>query len=325
MDISDAPRENTPGQQYVVRADEVDQAGTAMTVDSTKDSVPLSAIPLPRDDSSSSVENRAPGKKPFVSRPNLRRENSAPPPPPPLQPPPPAPDQTPSPENPTDSLSLPQLRSLVSQFPKTEQKAYAFEYADSESFPIELNEWFHYAEKDRIMLLSAKENFDQRWREFCKNDPTLEDEASWISVDERLHKDFCRGVFEDFTDSDIFVRVEAVETILYILAGVWGYTAGLPSSSGASEGEPRDENDPFEESLLQIDWIKKGSLLISDCSGINALYSYFQNFVKTQKYVASSLLWLQAEDDPALDPIRPSLPPAMRRMRPRSNMHKNVR
>lgn len=287
MDIADAPRENASGQQYVLRADEVDQTGTAMTVDGSKDAVPLSALPLSRADPSASVEDRPPGKTLKPSRPILRREGSAPPPPPPppppLQPPPPAPEQVPLPENPTDSLSLPQLRSLVSQFPRAEQKAYAFEYADTESFAIELNEWFQYSEQDRLMLLSAKENFDQRWREFCTSDSHLDNEASWITVDEGVRKEFCKGLFSDFSDSDILVRIEAIETVFYVLAGVWGYTAGLQDDSNTSVDMPREESGAFKENLVQIEWIKKGSRLVADCSGVSALHKYLLTLIETNK------------------------------------------
>lgn len=282
MDIADAPRDSAPSQQYVLRADEVDQAGTAMTVDGTKDAVPLSALPLSRDDSSIPVENRLPGKRPIPARPALRREGSTPPPPP-LQPPPPAPDQVPSPDNPTDSLSLPQLRSLVSQFPKTEQKAYTFEYADAESFPVELDEWFQYSEQDRLMLLSAKENFNQRWNEFCRSDSTLEDEISWIAVDDKARKDFCNGLFLDFLDPDILIRIEAIETVFYILAGAWGDTAGFPDSSSTSNDNSCTESDQFKDNAVQISWIRKGAQLVADCSGISSLYKYFRTLIEKKK------------------------------------------
>src|ERR1700761_6686427 len=96
-------------------------------------------------------------------RPGLRRETSTTEPPPPPSQPPPAP---PVPSDPADSLSLPQLRQLVNQFPKAEATPYAFQYQDAEGFEPEIGEWFHYTEldQDRQYLLSSLEAFEAKWK-----------------------------------------------------------------------------------------------------------------------------------------------------------------
>src|ERR1035441_6708880 len=62
-----------------------------------------------------------------MGRPQLQR-NQPQPPPPHQPPPPPAPQQI---GNPNDSLSLMQLRRIVTEFPKIDPTSYAFTYADS--------------------------------------------------------------------------------------------------------------------------------------------------------------------------------------------------
>src|SRR2546421_4800392 len=154
------------GRQLIVKADEVDQVGTAIS--STTRQLPLSAlrsIDGPGSAATSSTQNRE-SVKPAV-RPTLRRDGIAPPPP--SQPPPPAPSSPFHPGNPADSLSLPQLKQLVSQFPKVEQRAYAFQFADAQSFEEEIEEWFQYTEEDRHMLFNSRDSFESRWKIYCSN------------------------------------------------------------------------------------------------------------------------------------------------------------
>jgi hypothetical protein len=175
-----APLEETSkelNQTIFVRADEIDSGKTISAPGTQR---PLSAL-TPSDGANTTKPKPPP-------RPALRRDGSAPPPPPPSQPPPAPPTQ---PENPTDSLSLPQLRQLVGQFPKTEQRAYAYQYRDAEDYAIEIDEWFHYTEldQDRDYLLAAREAFEQKWRLFCEAELHQED-ASWTEITSSTRQNF---------------------------------------------------------------------------------------------------------------------------------------
>ncbi|TKA63331.1 hypothetical protein B0A49_09492, partial [Cryomyces minteri] len=87
---------------------------------------------------------------PPPKRPLMRREGSTPAPQPVL----PAPDSyPPEPGDPTDSLTLMQLKNLRAGFPKeAPPQPYAFEYKDAQSLPAELEEWFNYSLEDQDLL-----------------------------------------------------------------------------------------------------------------------------------------------------------------------------
>ena len=277
MDISDAPRGEAQEEQFVVRADEIDQTGTTISMERGQDALPLSAIPLSRDDSTPATSLRPLREATGPVRPGIRREGSTPPPP--LPPPPPAPEQSPSPDNPTDSLSLPQLRHLVSQFPKTEERAYAFEYADSQTLAPELNEWFGYTEQDRLMLFSVKDSFEHRWQVFFGGSGSKHSEIPWICADNSDQRKFFSSLLSKLSYPDILARIESLEAVLYILAGVWGETAGLPS-----DNETKDTNDKtFQESRTQISWIKKGTELVNDCSGVPLLFEHLRSVLESER------------------------------------------
>ncbi|KKY25423.1 putative required for hyphal anastomosis [Diplodia seriata] len=109
-------------------------------------------------------------------RPGLKRDKSAPAPqrlPPPA---PPAPPLDPS-HQPTDSLSLMQLKKLVTDMPKVEPTPYAFEYEDAASFEVEIEEWFSYSIEEQAMLLKAQSSFVEEW--VALEDGTLSNLAAY--------------------------------------------------------------------------------------------------------------------------------------------------
>ncbi len=117
-------------------------------------------LPVPQSPSSASV-----------GRPQFQR--SQPQPPPPHQPPPPpAPQQV---GNPNDSLSLMQLKRIVTDFPKADPTSYAFTYADTATFEEEVDEWFSYNEAEYRRLNRARATFERRWKKFIGK--------SWVDPD----------------------------------------------------------------------------------------------------------------------------------------------
>lgn len=254
------------GRQLIVKADEVDQDGTA--IQSPSKQLPLSA--LDQRDAVAPATSRTIQTK--STRPVLKRDGSAPPPPPPSQPPPPAPpSQHQDPDVPADSLSLPQLKQLVSQFPKVEQRAYAFQHADAQSFAEEIEEWFQYSEQDATMILSAKDTFEQKWRSFSESHKELADEDStWINVSDDVRKNILLSVLSSLNHYDPLIRIESLEVMFYILGGTWAITAGLERPDGA-EGRSTDEDVDNRSNAVQLEWMHRGADLLLECSGLQTL------------------------------------------------------
>ena len=267
------------GQQLIVKADEVDQIGTAISSPSRH--LPLSA--LRTIDGSSPAVASSPQIKDNAKqaiRPQLRRDGIAPPPP--SQPPPPAPQSSFDPGNPTDSLSLPQLKHLVNQFPKVEQRAYAFQFADAQSFEEEIEEWFQYTEEDRRLLLSSRDSFEARWKTFCENERNSSDhfkqawgidEPSWLEVDQRIREQFLLLLSHDLVDTDVQVRNIALESIVYILCGTWGLTAGLEGSDAQNSQRACERNLHDAHRTAQVEWMHRGVDLISNSPALQDLHA----------------------------------------------------
>ncbi|KAK6375740.1 uncharacterized protein PV06_01667 [Exophiala oligosperma] len=258
---SDHPgQELSQGQHLFVRADEVD-AGT--TILSPSKDLPLSAL--------SPSDTIPPGSRPKAPpRPALRREGSAPPPPPPSQPPPAPPTQT----DPTDSLSLPQLRQLVSQFPKIEQQAYAFQYSDAEDYEPEVDEWFHYTEleQDRDYLLVSRESFEQRWKQFCQ-EQEIPDDSTWITVSPDERQLFLSEIRKDLAQTSYPSRIDALCCVFYILTGVWSVTSGLEPKRPSKENEELSKPEDERPNFVQVHWMHKGADEVLQSGIISYLYT----------------------------------------------------
>lgn len=258
-------------EHHIVKADEVDQTGTDISpvpdaqlmeevAEGLRQEQALSAAHVAMT-SSSQPES-------IAKRPELRRDGSAPPPP--LQPPPPAPVQQTA-DRPTDSLSLAQLRRLVQEMPKVEQPAYAFEYADAQPFPDELEEWFQYNEFDRVMLMGMKATFERQWGAFCQQNASGAGGRSWIEVPEDLRQSFIMRSLDNLQHMDVSVRLEALENICYAVTGVWGVTGGQSAPDYPANMDAQSAAETPQSKSLQIAWIEKNVTLLQQCSGIPVL------------------------------------------------------
>jgi hypothetical protein len=267
------------GQQIIVKADEVDQLGTTISSPSTQR--PLSALRT-IDGSGSATASSAQHKdnaKPAF-RPALRRDVATPAPP--SQPPPPAPSSALDPGNPTDSLSLPQLKQLVNQFPKAEQRAYSFQFADAQSFEEEIEECFQYDEYDRRVPLSSRDSFESRWKFFCASQKNSsedfklvwgDDEPSWLEIDQGHRQRFLLLVSRELSSADVQVRVTFLESIFYILCGTWARTAGLERADSQNVQDPPEKNSDDRYRAVQIEWMHRGADLVANSSALNDLYA----------------------------------------------------
>ncbi|OAP64555.1 hypothetical protein AYL99_00527 [Fonsecaea erecta] len=202
-------------------------------------------------------------------RPVLRREGSTAAPPPPLQPPPAPPAQP----DPTDSLSLPQLRQLVGQFPKVEQTPYAFHYQDAEDFEREIDQWFHYTEleRDRHYLRQSLDAYEQRWKYFRESE-SISNDLEWTDVSQDQQRKFISGLVNDLDDEDYSSRVEALCCIYYILMGAWSTTSGLEMKEPATDEESLSPSDDDRCNVVQVRWMHNGADLMQQCSLIPILY-----------------------------------------------------
>ncbi|KAF9891316.1 Factor arrest protein 11 [Aspergillus nanangensis] len=251
---------------HIVRADEVDQTGTDITTVSDDQLMEEVAEGLRQEQVSQSPAVTAEPQSLPPRRPELRRDIAAPPPP--LQPPPPAPIQQ-NLERPPDSLSLAQLRQLVQEMPKVEQPAYAFEYADSQPFAEEIEEWFQYSDFDRSMLLGMRSSFDKTWSSFCGRQK-IDAPETWISTTDDLRKKFMTEMINRL-DGETFARIEALETICYTVTGAWVMTAGRATDEYLDDVFQGTAADPKFKSL-QIHWMETNVDLLQKCSGIHPLY-----------------------------------------------------
>jgi hypothetical protein len=201
-----------------------------------------------------------------MGRPQLARNQ--PQPPPPHQPPPP-----PSPQgNPNDSLSLMQLRRIVTEFPKIDPTSYAFTYADTAPFEEEVDEWFSYNEAEYKRLHRAKDTFERRWKKFAGK--------SWLGTKEndsvQCEKFVAREV-NGLHATDLRRRCKSLQTILHVILGVWDETAGLK----VEDEEPaKGEKWKTKATPLQLEHMKANILLVSQAGGIPLLFEVMQNAFK---------------------------------------------
>ncbi|KAL1625833.1 Factor arrest protein 11 [Diplodia seriata] len=217
-------------------------------------------------------------------RPGLKRDKSAPAPqrlPPPA---PPAPPLDPS-HQPTDSLSLMQLKKLVTDMPKVEPTPYAFEYEDAASFEVEIEEWFSYSVEEQAMLLKAQSSFVEEW--VALEDGTLSNlaayeqgEMDWVNAPPALREQLTCKLVSGLAQTDNKeMRLRNLEALVYIALGCWHETAGQPGTSTA-EGEQEPSSpanaagkpSSYVKSEVQIYWMRNGVQLIDECNGIHHIY-----------------------------------------------------
>ncbi|KAI9890903.1 MAG: Factor arrest protein 11 [Vezdaea aestivalis] len=202
------------------------------------------------------------------ARPPLRRLEFTRPPPGQQPPPPPAPLQP----NATDSLSLLQLKKLVSDFPTTDHTAYAFSYEDAASFPEEVEEWFSYAETEKSYIWRSRVAFEQQWEKFKLRETRPGPLWSWTAAPLAVRRKFVAELVHQAELADLKKRAKALGRLVYIALGSWCETAGLKSTSIASIKLHGTPEGTFDKSTLQIKWMYDGLELIYDAMGIPVIY-----------------------------------------------------
>ena len=306
MEYAEPDGSSKESDAIIVKADEVDESGADIST--------ISPTDAPESEFTERIESRrahdaqsspkilanavpSPPRHPLlpISRPILRREGSAPPPP--QQAPPPAPPQRQEEQkNATDSLSLLELKSLVTDLPKLQPTAYAYDYSETRSFPEELEEWFSYTEEERYMLLRAKQTFDEKWEQAQAEQPVSSDKAlQWQDVSGEDRESFMIGAVQALKSPDISTRVKSLECISYIALGVWGDTAGVEKEEQGSDltaVEQKWLDSSNTKPKLQLKWIINGTRTLCELNAVQKLLDVLVKLWESEQSV-SPLLFTQ--------------------------------
>ena len=302
MDYTEPDGPNEETDAIIVKADEVDESGADISTISPTDA-PESEFTERIEsrrahDAQSSpkiLANAVPSPPRAASRPILRREGSAPPPPQQAPPPAPPPRQEEQ-KNPTDSLSLLELKRLVTDLPKLEPTAYAYEYSETRSFPEELEEWFSYTEEERYMLLRAKQTFDEKWEQAQAEQPVSSDKAlQWQDVCGEDRENFMIGAIHALQDPETSLRVKGLECLSYIALGVWGDTAGVEKDDKSSDLTPADKNwlgSSNSRPKHQLKWIVSGTRMLCELDAVQKLLDVLIKLWESEQSVSPLLFAL---------------------------------
>lgn len=196
-------------------------------------------------------------------RPILQRESSAPPPavPPPSGQPPPPPVANAS-QQPSDSLSLAQLRRIVADFPRSEAIVYDFVYEDKGPIDEEVDEWFNYQFRQWVRLNATHRAFESQWEhDFGAT-------TSWDDVDDEDRKKFVSGAIAGLSSADTKERLNCLGRLVYIALGRWADTAaGAGHPAGAKDRKARSAATP-----AQLAAMKAGAKVIGDVGGVAPIW-----------------------------------------------------
>jgi hypothetical protein len=221
---------------------------------------------------------------PVPSRPPLTREPSNPPP---SQPPPAPPGQPSDPsdfsQEPPDSLTLADLKRIRSTFPNApvppkqqllgDEKVYDFDYQDTQSLPVELEEWFSYSEEEELKLRKCQKVFNEEWR------ATEEGKLDWLDVTEDARRHFTGKWIRALQESDVSrdTTTKALMILTYVGLGIWEETAGRQEGCALEDLFPHSTMggsrlEDFGSSSLQVQWIVAMIDTLHSGDGLRAIY-----------------------------------------------------
>ncbi|EDN93237.1 hypothetical protein SS1G_09103 [Sclerotinia sclerotiorum 1980 UF-70] len=202
-----------------------------------------------------------------TARPQLAR-NQPQPPPPHQPPPPPAPQQMVG--NPNDSLSLMQLKKLVTEFPKVDPMSYTFTYADTATYEEEVDEWFSYNDAEFKRLHRAKDTFQRRWKKFSAK--------TWAEADREEQLKFVNKEVQGLHATDLRRRCKSLQTLLHVILGIWDENAGKKEELEIMHSS--DTKGRTKAAPSQVESMKAGVSLLSESGGIEMIYGVMQTAFK---------------------------------------------
>ncbi|SPN98934.1 related to Protein required for hyphal anastomosis (HAM-2) [Cephalotrichum gorgonifer] len=157
----------------------------------------------------------------------------------------------------TDSLSLLQLRRLVSDIRQTDPVAYDFTYSDTGPHGEEIDEWFVYMVWQWIRLNGIQKTFEWQWQE------EFGARAAWENIDEEAREQFVAKAVRGLRASETSERLSHISKIAYIVLGRWGDTA---------VSSPGDEKKRCAASEPQLAAIGEGVKLLTALNGHKAVW-----------------------------------------------------
>ena len=251
-------------EAQVVKADEIDDTGTDIsTISPTNDENFEAKIESRQEQSGTSTP----------LRPILRRETSTPAPP--KQPPPPTPHLEDSVS--TDSLSLAQLKRLVSDLPKFEAAAYAYTYEDTRSLPEELEEWFQYTDEDANLLFRGKEAFEDKWYH------DVRDTKAWSEATGLERASFLKELLHEIPNQYMVERARNIDALVYVILGVWYENAGLEENQTSNVIQYESFDDRYQRSGAQIRCIRDAVDKLTEIGTIPELFDLLRRICDNEK------------------------------------------
>ncbi|KAI0133047.1 N1221-domain-containing protein [Hypoxylon sp. NC0597] len=181
---------------------------------------------------------------------------------------------------PPDSLSLAQLRRIVSEFPRQEAAAYDFEYSDTGPHEEEIDEWFVYQCWQWDRLNNAHTAFEWQWEHDIA---ARQDEITWDEADDEVRTNFILQALDGVKTIDAGTRTAAIGRLTYLILGRWADTAGSPPHGDKTK--IRSVAAP-----AQLAAMKSGVKLIAEWDGIPVIWEALRN--------AYDVLWVD-------EPLRP--------------------
>ncbi|KAI4158008.1 MAG: hypothetical protein LQ342_007832 [Letrouitia transgressa] len=250
----------------IVEADELDSSGSDISTPIAQTASPKPILRSP--------------SKPAAVRPILCRDGSAPAPPP-AGVPPAIPSGPNSAQNqgvsgeeglPTDSLSLLQLRRLVTDLPKFEPKGYAYVYADTRGFGEEVEEWFGYSEEENYVLLKGREAFEFLWK----------GKKSWMEAGDEDKEQFVKSCLAQIGREDS-KWIKPLEALGYVALGVWGETAGLEKASSDVDEWQEETKEGYAKSKLQMMWMRNNVGLLCRCGSAETVFTILRRVCESEQ------------------------------------------
>jgi hypothetical protein len=185
-----------------------------------------------------------------------------------------------APNQPPDSLSLAQLRRIVSEFPRTEATvAYDFTYSDTGPHTEEIDEWFDYQFWQWVRLNTTQRAFESGWEYEigAKNSDT-----TWEDATDEIRSEFVLVALDKIKSSDDAARSQAVGVIAYLVCGRWLETAIAPPFGDKSN--LRSAAKPG-----QLDAMRSAVIQVAELGGFPIIWAALQNAFETLWYAFSAV------------------------------------
>lgn len=208
----------------------------------------------------------------------------------------------PAPPLPTDSLSLAQLRKIVSEVNRPEQAAYDFVYTDMGLHAEEIDEWFMYQFWQWVRLSSAQKAFEWHWNQETTAGGIHGAEIAWEDADHDIRTRFVQAAIAGVQSNDAALRSASIGKLVYLVLGRWGDTA-MPNApapekededgEGGSRARGSGPGGKSIASLMQLRAIKAGVECLASLEGLPVVWEALRHAFELHWY---ALLVLDMEE-----------------------------